>query len=126
MAAVAKVDCVLVSPPGDTVIDKGYATEDFVAGDPVIIVATAPPDRRWEHSVARATGAAAHGIALKDCSEGGTVEYACQGEIDGYVGLTRGAGLTIVGGDVDDTAPATDDVARLRAVTASRIRFNLI
>lgn len=138
MAAIQRDDCALVSPPGETVIDKGRAAVAFVAGDPVVIDATAPPSTLWEQVVTRAAGRDAHGIALKDCGAGGTVEYAVVGEIDGYVGMTRGATLSIQAGNIDDAADTdtlTDSVGntvtvtrapRIRAVTPTRIRFNLL
>lgn len=125
MAAVASVDPRLVSPPGETVIDKGYASVDILRGQPVVITSTTPPSRRWEQVIGLAAGTEAVGFALKDCAAGGTVEYASQGEMDGFTGLTRGASLTIVGGALDTTTAAAG-TARIRAVTTSRIRFNLI
>lgn len=126
MAAVARVDCVLVSPPGESGRDKGYCNAAVEAGQPIIILPATPPNATWEQVVGPATGTVANGIALKDCEAGGTAEYAYFGEIDGYTGLTRGAFLTIVGGLVDDTAPAGGAQGRLTAVTTSRIRFNLM
>ena len=128
MAAIQKVSDdspILVSPPGENVIDKGYANVAIKRGDPIIILSTAPPSAQWEQVIGLATGTEAHGIALKTCGAHGTVEYAAQGEMDGFLGLTRGASLTIVSGKLDSTA-ASAGTARIRAVTPSRIRFNLI
>lgn len=125
MAAVQRDDAILVSPPGEWAIDKGWCNEDIIAGDPVIILDQAPPSRLWEQVIGKATGTEAHGFALKDCIAGGTVEYAAAGEMDGFVGLTRGNSLTIVGGALDDTEVVDVTAARIRAVTTSRIRFFL-
>lgn len=126
MAAITRVDPASVSPPGYEFNDYGYASVDIAVGDPVIITAAVPPSRKWEQVVAKATGAAASGIALKSIKAGGTAEYGVVGEMDGFTGLTRGAGLTIVGGNLDNTAPAVGVATQIRAVTASRIRFSLV
>lgn len=138
MAAITHVDPAPVSPPGYELNDYGYASADIAVGDPVIITADAPPSRKWEQVVAPATGAVAHGIALKTVKAGGTAEYGVVGEMDGFAGLTRGTSLSIVAGSIDTTAPtitgtsvsggATTSPAPsfIRAVTASRIRYNLV
>lgn len=126
MAAVTRVDCILVSPPGEFGGDKGYCTAAVEAGQPVIIAGTTPPNRLWSHSVSPASGTTANGIALKDCGAGGTVEYAFYGEMDGYSGLTPGAPLTIVGGLVDTTAPAAGVRRDIVAVTPTSIRFSFV
>lgn len=129
MAAIARVSDnspIFVAPPGMEVIDKGYALDAIRAGDPIVIDPTAAPSRAYDCAVRRATGAVAHGIALKPVSAGGTCEFACQGEMDGFAGLTPGAGLTVVAGSIDDTAPAVGAVAQIRVVNASRIRFVLV
>lgn len=126
MAAIVRVDCVLVSPPGEYGSDKGYCNDDVEAGQPVVITSATPPNVLWEQVVEPATGTTANGIALKDCNEGGTVEYAFFGEVDGYTGLTPGAGLTFVDGEIDDTPPGAGVTRQMVAVTPSRIRFNLI
>lgn len=126
MAAVTQVDCVLVSPPGEYGSDKGFCKTAVEAGQPIIILNEAPPNALWEQVVGPATGTTANGIALKDCNAGGTVEYAWWGEIDGYTGLTRGAGLTIVDGLVDTTAPGAGVTRQIVAVNTSRIRFFLV
>lgn len=126
MAAITKVDPAPCSPPGYELNDAGYASTALAVGDPVVITAAAPPSRKWEQVIAKATGTAANGIALKDVAVGGTAEYGVVGEMDGFSGLTRGAGLTIVAGAIDNTAPAVGVVPQVRAVTASRIRYSLV
>jgi hypothetical protein len=126
MAAITKVDPVLCSPVGYENVQHGYAGDTFAAGDLVIISGT-PPSTRWDCAFEDATAAVAHGIVLKDVTEGGTAEVAFRGEMDGYSGLTPGAALSVATGVIDDTAPAATQVgaAVIRAVSATRIRFDL-
>src|SRR5690348_16817015 len=125
MAAItAPTNAALCSPPGYENVDVGYASADITAGQPVIIDPAGAPSTRWERAFTPATGTVAHGIALKTTLAGGTAEVAYRGEVDGYSGLTPGAGLTIVGGNIDTTAPTGNAV--IRAVSATRIRFDLI
>ena len=126
MAAITVGTPVLVSPVGYENVQHGYASAAFDAGDLVIISGT-PPSARWDVSYAAASAAVAHGIVLKDVEAGGTAEVAYRGEMEGYSGLTPGAGLTVASGVIDDTAVANTQVgaAVIRAVTATRIRFDL-
>lgn len=124
MAAITKVDPAPLSV-GNEFNDAGYAAVAFTAGDPVIITGAAPPSRKWDATIGAAT-TEAHGVALKDCAVGGTVEYGIVGEMDGFSGLTPGAPLTVVGGSIDTTAPGAGVAVRIRAVTPSRIRYNLV
>ena len=128
MAAVTytAANIALCSPVGYEAVQHGYAGDDFTAGDLVIISGT-PPSTRWDCAFEAASAAIAHGIVLKDVSEGGTAEVAYVGEMDGFSGLTPGAGLTVASGVIDDTAVANTQVgaAVIRAVSATRIRFNL-
>lgn len=126
MAAIAKTSPIFVAPPGMEVIDSGYALGTINRGDPIVISSTDSPSKQFSHAVAKATGTVAHGIALKDVLAGGHCEYACQGEMDGFASLTVGAGLTIVGGNIDNTAPAAGVTTQIRAVTKTRIRFVLV
>lgn len=122
MAAITKVDPILVSPVGYESAQHGYAGDDFAAGDLVIISGT-PPDARWDVNYEPASAATADGIVLKACGEGGTVEVAYAGEMDGFSGLTPGAPLTVASGVIDNTAPAGAASYTIRAVTPTRIRF---
>jgi hypothetical protein len=124
MAAVQRDRPRLISPPGYEVADKGFALDDFLAGDPVIISPIVAPSRQYDFSVARSTGAEAHGFALKDCKAGGTVEFARQAEISGFIGLVPGAPLSIVAGNLDTTAPTGQ--AQIRARNDHSIYFNLV
>lgn len=126
MAAIQKVAPVFVSPAGYEVVDRGFAREDIEVGDPIVIDSTPYKDRTHDCAVVRATGTEAHGIALKTTRAGGTCEFAMHAEMDGFTGLTPGAGLTIVDGNIDDTAPAEGTAAQIRAVNTTRIRFQLV
>lgn len=126
MAAVQREDVIHVTPPGQEVTDRGYATTAIKRGDPVKIVGNGPTVQ-WDYSVAAlAAGdpdSECIGFSLKDTSVGGTAEFASQGEMDGFVGLTPNALLTIVAGKIDDTAPTEAAFPRIRAVNSTRIRF---
>lgn len=129
MAAVQKdpdFNPRLISPVGYQVADRGYAMDDFERGDPVIISATEAPSTEYDFAVERATGTDFHGIALKDCLEGGLVEFAKVGELSGYIGLTPGAPLTVVGGNIDDTAPAAGVSVKIRARNSHSIYVNVV
>lgn len=127
MAAVQKASRIrLISPPGYQVVDRGYANEDFEAGDLILISSTAPPSTEYDFSVDLATGTAFHGVVLKDCLEGGLVEFVKIGELSGYTGLTPGMPLTVVGGVLDTTAPGAGVVAQVRARNAHSIYVNVV
>lgn len=121
MAAVLKVDPSFVAPPGMEQIDTGYASEDIEVGDPVVIVDDAVPNKMWTAVIAKATGTEFHGICVKTTKMRGMCEYASQGEMDGFTGLTPGNSVTVVDGVLDDTE-ATGN-AQIRAVNSSRIRW---
>lgn len=124
MAAVLKVDPSFVAPPGMEQIDTGYASEDIEVGDPVVIVDTPVPNKMWTAVIAKATGTELHGFCVKTTKTRGMCEYASQGEIDGFTGMTPGNSLTIVDGVLDDTE--AEGLAQIRAVNPNRIRFNLV
>lgn len=111
-----------VSPPGMEVTDRGYANEDLVAGDLIVISPNAAPSSVHEFSVSKATEDEAHGIMLVDCNKGGTAEFSTQNELDGYTGLTPGKALRVSAtGELDDDDALTTTVVG-RCVTTSRIR----
>lgn len=123
MAAIQKMvggRIAPVIPPGMDVSDRGYAEEDLVAGDLILISPDAPPSAVYEFAVKKATGTEAHGIMLVDCNEGGLAEFTVQNEMEGYTGLTPGDALTVIDGELDDDTTTGTIVAR--CVTASRIR----
>jgi hypothetical protein len=111
-----------VTPVGYEVVDKGKLTQDVVAGDLLTLGASG-----W--SKAAAGAAEAHGIALQNGYNGQAgFSVGIQGEMDGFSGMTPGAPLFpsgSVAGGLDTTQP-TDAVARVRAVTATRIRYNFV
>lgn len=139
MAAITKVKPRLVSPVGYESAQHGYATEDLEAGDLVVIDSSGSPDTRWDVAYEEASAGVAHGIVLKDCKAGGTVDVAYAGEMDGFSGLTPGSSLSVASGEIDDTPPeaevsgtesdgtvegtATVIPYSILAVSATRIRF---
>jgi hypothetical protein len=137
MAAVTRVKARPVSPPGYEVNDKGQAAAAIVAGD-LLIITNATPGNGFERVWDKATTTTdnAHGIALMDAKAGAIVSVGIQGEMDGFSGLTPGAPLypsTAVAGGLDTTAPdfvattpAVPAIPNVRAVTASRIRYNFV
>ena len=125
MAAITAVAPILTSLPAQEDVFYAYAGGNIDAGDPVIIT-TAVPSSKWEMTVTKAAAAVAHGICLKTVSTGGTAEVAWRGEMDGFSGLTPGAPLTVASGEIDNTAPGAGVSTQIRAVTATRIRWDLV
>lgn len=137
MAAVTRVKARPVSPPGYEVNDKGQAAVDLTAGD-LLIITNATPGNGYEKVWDKATTstANAHGIALMDAKAGQIASVGIHGEMDGYSGLTPGAALypsTSVAGGIDTTAPdyaattpAVPSLPNVRAITATRIRYNFV
>lgn len=126
MAAVTKVKPVMISLPGDTWIDRGYANEDFEAGDLVVVASTPHPNPEFDMALDLADGTDAAGIVLQDCGAGGLVSFAKVAEIAGYTGLTPNARLTIVAGVLDNTAPAANANYAARARNETTIWFSVL
>jgi hypothetical protein len=126
MVALTKSRVRLISVPGTEWVDRGYALEDLEAGDLVVVDATVEPTGEYDMRVELATGTDACGLVLKDVKAGGLAEFAKQGEVDGFVGLTPNALYTIVGGEIDSTAPAAGTPKQFRARNATSIWFSLI
>lgn len=129
MAAVTKnVNKIsYIAPDGYGAFDAGYPKTDIEKGDPIEIVADTPPSRQTDCVIQKSTGTACHGFAVKSVKAGAPLaEFATQGEIEGFAGMTPGAGLTIVSGALDDTAPAAGVTTQIRAVTPTRIRFVVV
>lgn len=84
-----------------------YAREALAMGEPVVISATPSPDSRWRYAVDQAVAQVdVFGIVLNESvPAGGTVDVLQEGELEGFEGLTPGTYLTVVGGQLDDTAP---------------------
>jgi hypothetical protein len=121
MAAITRVKARPCAPAGYEVNDKGLAAEAWVAGDLLVNGADG-----W----AKADGVdEAHGIGLQDAYAGqGNCSIGIQGEMDGFSGLTPGAPLypsAAVAGGLDTTAVEGATV-RVRAATATRIRYNFV
>lgn len=127
MAAITKVAPKLVSPVGYENVFYAYASEALEAGDLAIITSATAPGG-FDCVVEEADAAVAHGVVLKDVGAGGRAEIAWRGEMDGFSGLTPGAPLSVASGAIDDTAPDATQVgaAAIRAVTPTRIRFELV
>ena len=128
MAAVTRIKARPISVPGYEVNDKGKANEAMVAGDLLVISgATANDAPVW--SKAAAGAAEAHGIALQDFYAGQEgISVGIQGEMAGFSGMAPGAPLypsATVAGGIDTTQPA-GAVARLRARTATTLRYSFV
>ena len=132
MAAVTRVKARPVSPPGYEVNDKGYIAGACTTGDLLVQDGAAAVPYGYEMVWVKApiTGITeAQGVALMDVgTAGGTVSVGVHGEMDGFSGMTRGAPLypsvATVGG-LDTTAIAGATV-RIRALTATRIRYAFV
>lgn len=142
MAAVTRATkCRPVSPPAYEVNDKGQAATALVAGDLLIITNTTPGNGYEKVWAVATTGTTdPHGIALMDAKAGGIVSVGIQGEMEWGSGMTPGDPLYPSGataGAIDTTAPtfysagttpavAVPSQPRIRAVTATRIRYNFV
>lgn len=119
MAAVTRVKGRPVTPVGYEVVDPGLAAEDFEAGDQAKLTAAG-----WVKLPAGADEA--DGIALQKYYAGqGGCSFGIHGEMDGFSGLTPGTRLypsASVAGGLDTTAVSGATV-RVKAVTATRIRY---
>lgn len=70
----------------------------------------------------------AHGISLEKGSAGDVIDVGISGELDGFTGMTAGAAIypsTATAGEMDTTAIA-NAVVRVRAHSATRIRFHYV
>lgn len=105
MAAVTTVAPSLVSPTGEARIRRGQATADITAGQAVAIDGS-PSSARFETALGLAEDeTTAIGLALKNATEGELIDVLIDGEMGGFSGLTPGALLSVVDGDLDSTAP---------------------
>jgi hypothetical protein len=122
MAAVTRVKARPCAPAGYEVNDKGVAVTAWVAGDLLTNGAGG-----W--SKAAVDVLEGHGIGLQDAYAGqGNCSIGIQGEMDGFSGLTPGAALypsAATAGGLDTTAPEGATI-RVRAATATRIRFSFV
>lgn len=119
-----------VGPVGYEVIDVGTATEAIASGQLVVRGASG-----WSKCPTNVTEA--HAVAMKDYAAGqGGCDFLVQGEMDGYDaagGITPGADIfpsaSVAGGLQTDartiaTTPTVSYPVKIRAVTATRLRFN--
>jgi len=130
MAAVTAGTLRPVSPPAYEVNDRGQAAVAITKGQ-LLIITAATPGTGYEFVVALATTTTTdpHAIALMDAAAGSLASIGIQGEMDGYTGLTPGAPLwpsATVAGGTDTTAPTGAGSPRIRALTATRIRYSFV
>lgn len=120
MAAVTRVLARVVTPVGYEVVDRGKAVTAWTAGDLLKLGASG-----WSKASAGATEV--DGIGLKDAYAGQDgCDVGIQGEMDGWSGMTPGTALYpsgSVAGGLDTTAAG---VIRVKAVSATRIRYNFV
>lgn len=136
MAAVTRVKARPVTVTGYEVNDKGQAKVAITAGDLLILTADAPSngfEKVWDKTAAAGTDIM--GIALMDAAAGAIVSVGIQGEMDGFSGMTPGVPLYnsgSVAGGLDTTAqtiattPVVPYPTRVRAITATRIRYSFV
>jgi hypothetical protein len=129
MAAVTVGTLHPDTPPGYEYNDKGQAATAIAKGQ-LLVVTTATPGAGyvtvWDKAPTTTTDPA--GIALMDAAAGGTVSVGIRGEMDGFTGLTPGAFLypsATVAGGIDTSKPA-GAVERMRAVSATRVRYAFV
>lgn len=140
MAAVTKVKARNCTPVGYEVNDVCVLSEAVTAGD-LLVFTGAITNGMPVMSKAPTTVTEAHGIATKDGFAGQQgFDFGIQGEMDGFANLTPGAPLYpsgSVAGGIDTTAPTYYTAAttpavnvpatpRIRAISASRIRFSFV
>lgn len=130
MAAVTKGTLRPVTPVGYEVVDTGEAKTALAVGDLVSITSDTPANgnpKVW--AKAAITGITeAMGIVLTAAVAGGPVTVGICGEMDGYSGLTPGAALypsTATAGETD-TSAINGATVRMRAVSATRVRYSFV
>lgn len=126
MAAVTKVKPRSVQIPGYELNDVCELVAAVDAGD--LLVYNGVEVNGMPQMVRATAGAGeADGIALRDGYAGERgFDVGIIGEMDGFAGLTPGAGLypsASVAGGIDTTRP-TGAAAQIKAVRSTRIRFN--
>jgi len=122
VAAITIVDPYLVSPPAEgSHIIRGLATVNLTKGDPVVLANTAF-DTRFDCAVKKATAETfIHGVVLATVKAGSAVEFLATGEMDGWSGMAPATPLSVVGGQLDSTAPAAGAPQQIWALSATRI-----
>lgn len=119
-----------VTPPGYEVNQDGAQAGVAITKGQLLILSGAAPAAGFVNVWVPATAAAAeaHGIALMSSAAGQVAEVGIQGEADNFAGLTPGAPLypsATVAGGIDSTQP-TGAPTRVRAISATRIRFSFV
>lgn len=129
MAAVTFGTLRPITVPGYEVNDKGQAATDILKGQLLIITAATPGagfDAVWDKATTATLDP--HGIALMDAKTGALVSVGIQGEMDGFTALVPGnpvyPSASVVGGI--DTALPAGAPTRIRAKTATRIRYSFV
>lgn len=140
MAAITVTRARPVSPPGYEVNDKCVLASDVVAGDQLVYTGTVT-DGLPVMDLAATAAVEADAIALQNGYTGQRgFSVGIQGEMDGFSGLTAGAPLypsTATAGKLDTTATisynaattpavAVPAPAKVKAVSATRIRYNYL
>ena len=129
MAAVNRVKARNVTPVGYEVNDKVALSEDVTAGDQLVYTGTTVNGFPVMGKAPTSGIKEAHGIAIKNGLQGEEgFDVGLQGEMDGFSGMTPGADLypsTGTAGGLDTTA-ITGATVRVRAVKATRIRYNYV
>jgi len=115
-----------VTPAGMGFTDRGQAATDLAAGD-LLVIATTTPNTGFEKVWQKAPISTVEpdGVAIAACKAGEPVDVGIQGEMEGYQGMTPKtlfySSATVVGG-IDSTA-VTNAAIRMKAVSATRIRY---
>jgi hypothetical protein len=128
MAAITRVRARPCSPVGYEVNDRVVLADDVVAGD-LLTYTGAVTNGLAVMGLAAADAEDVHAIALKNGYDGQEgFDVGIQGEMDGFSGMTPGDLLfpsATVAGGLDDAA-TTAATPNIRAVSATRIRYNFI
>lgn len=135
MAAVTVVELHPTLISGYEVNVKGMAVTDLAVGQLLVRDSATTPSRGNKNSwkLAPAGTVQAQGIVLKPCKAGKTVSVGLQGEMEGFSGLTPGAGLfpsASVAGGIDTTATlagtGVNQKPDIRADSATGIIYNFL
>ncbi|HEY0006927.1 MAG TPA: hypothetical protein VGB17_19260 [Pyrinomonadaceae bacterium] len=128
MAAVTRVKARPCTPVGYEVVDRVELAEDVVAGD-LLVFTGAMSEGQAVMEKAGTSEIEPDAIALQDEFAGKRgYSVGIQGEMDGFSGMTPKTPLYPSGstaGGLDTTAPE-GAVIRIKAVTATRIRYNFV
>ena len=128
MAVVAPNNPRWVTPAGMGFTDRAQAATDLLAGQLVVFNGTTP--NAGHDKVCALAGASAvdpNAVVLQDCKAGDSASLGIIGEMDGFSTNMPAAGTALFAsatpGSIDTTVVASAQI-RMRAVSATRIRFN--